>query len=332
MAFKSEKMPLVSILFPLLDDAEATKDSIEACLAQRYPNLETIIVDNGAGTASTEIGCSYGPRVRVVQIPQKVSAWAARTIGLSHAFGEFILFHESDAQLFPDRLWQDIEFATQPRTDIVISLDRWLREGEPLSFNPEPVCRRERRLLRSMEGISGDPQQALIALLQYGGPQHSCVLYRTSIVRALARYSDGTEIYEERELLFRALCRGATAVLNPRVTSARRFYAEKESRTSSQSTHESVRRLELAKHYAIALAEAGLFHEERLIQALVYHIRERVYEYARQRQHLETSDAALNLIASLRKGDQSNSVFEARSPSHDSIKPIETTNVDHLEV
>src|ERR1700761_152993 len=109
MAFKSDKLPLVSVLVRLSDNSGAVKDSIESCLAQRYPNVETIIVDNGAAAASAEIALSYEPRVRVVKMLRKVSMCVARNIGLSHAMGEFILFHEGDDLLFPDRFWQDIE-------------------------------------------------------------------------------------------------------------------------------------------------------------------------------------------------------------------------------
>jgi hypothetical protein len=325
MAFKSDRLPLLSILVPLRDNADAVKRALESCLAQRYPNVETIIVDNGAAAGSAEIAHSYGPRVRIVQIPQKVSMCVARNIGLSHALGEFVLFHERDDVLFPDRFWCDIELAMQPHTDIVISLDRLVREGETLSLNPEPICRRERRLLRSTMSISGVPAQGILSLLQHGSPRHSCVLYRTSIVRALAGYADVTEPCEEQDLLFRALCRGATAVLNPRVTSAHQLGDETESDSSTHSIHESMKRLELARRYATALTEAGLLREEFLRQALINFTVERVYEYAKQRQHLETAAAALNLIASLRNGDQINSVFDVRTPSVDSCLPSETT-------
>jgi hypothetical protein len=298
MPFGPGQLPVVSILCALHDDACVTRSSIESCVAQRYPNVEIIVVDNCAGDASVEIARSYEPLVRIVTIPQPLSPNAERNVGLSHASGEFVLFHESCDLEFPDRLLYDLEVAYRSRADVVISINRWLKDGEPLLQIREPVRRRERRLLNHIVGISGGREQALVNMLQYGGPEASCVLYRTSVVRALGGSIDYSEPYAGKELLFRALCRGATVAVNSRVTSIRRLRSGS-GQTAQTPAEDHVSRVALAKRYIAALEEAGLLHHENVWSALMVHVITRMYERAKEHPHPEVASAALNLFADL---------------------------------
>lgn len=301
MAFKSDQLPVVSIVIPLDNHAQVLGHSIESCLAQAYPNVEVLLVDNCSSDSSAEVARSYEPRVRVISLPQPISVCMARNVGLSHAIGDFVLFHESDDLLFPDRLWHDLEVVNrESRVDVVISIDRRFREGEPLLYDPSPMCRRERRLLRHMTSVSSKTEWSLISMLQYDGPQHSCALYRTSVVRALEGYSDEPGSYADRDLLFRALCRGAIVAVNPRITSAWRLHDCEKRRAPSLRKDDHIHRLALAKHYAAALKQAGLLYDESVQKALIAHVMTRVYDYAKKRRHPEISKAALDLVASLR--------------------------------
>jgi Glycosyl transferase family 2 len=292
------QLSTVSILMGLHDDAGDIRSSIESCLAQRYPNVEIIVVDNCAGDASVEIARGYEPLVRVVAIPQPLSPSAERNVGLSHASGEFVLFHESCDLEFPDRLLYDLKVAYRSRADVVISINRWRKDGEPLIQAREPLRRRERRLLAHIVGISGDREQSLINMLQYGAPEASCILYRTSVVRALGGSIDYSEPYAGKELLFRALCRGATVAVNPRVTSIRRLRDPGQAlQTPAEDEHAN--HLTLAKRYIAALEEAGLLHRENVRAALIAHVIARVYERAKECPHPEVASAALNLFADL---------------------------------
>lgn len=300
MAFKSDQLPVVSVVIPLNNHAHVVGASIESCLAQAYPNVEVVVVDNYSGDASVEVARRYEPRVRIISVPQPLGICMARNVGLSHAIGDFVLFHESEDLLFPDRLWHDLDVVTrEPRVDVVISLNRWFRDGEQLLYNPAPVCRRERRLLHHMMRVSSTTEWALISMLQYGGPQHSCILYKTSVARALGGYTDEIEPYADRDLLFRALCRGATVAVNPRVTSAWRLHDCENRMALNLRKHDHLHRLVLAKRYAAALKQAGLLHREAVQRALISHVMDRVYNYAKQRQHPEVAGAALDLVAAL---------------------------------
>lgn len=304
MPLKTAQLPLVSILVPLHGDAPSFRASILSCLAQRYSSVEIIVVDNCSGEISIDAVREFEPFVRIARVPKRISPGMERNVGMSHASGEFVLFHDIGDVEFPDRLWHDVEAAYRAHADIVISLNRWLFDGDPHVDSAEPICRRERRLLKHITNIAGGHEESLISLLQYGGPQPACMLYRTSMVRALGGYNDFCEPHAGRELLFRAVCRGAVVAVNPRVTSARRMYEPPTPLKSGTANGDQLDRLTLAKQYAAALREAGLLRCAPIRQALTEHVMDRVYDYAKGHRNSEIADAALTLFSALREGDR----------------------------
>lgn len=302
MPTKSGQLPAVSILVGLDEEPSLVQISLESCLGQRYPNVEIIVVDDGSCIAGLEAARRYERYIRIVGIPKRINAGFERSIALSHATGDFVLFQDCQDIQFPDRITQDVEAAIQSRADLVVSINRWFKPGEPTNFSQEPLCRRERRLLRQMASFGEALEGSLLSMLQYGGPQPSCVLYRTSVVCALRSYIDKGEPYDGKELLFRALCRGARVAINPLITCARRFDEANEP-ISTRLGEAHTRRLALAKEYTSALQEAGLLQHDLLRQALISHLVHRVYEPAKEQCAPEIAQDALRLTTGLQATD-----------------------------
>jgi hypothetical protein len=165
----------------------------------------------------------------------------------------------------------------RPRADLVVSLNRWFHDGERYCFDPQPLCRRERRLMNRILRLDGSREQSLVNLMELGGPQHCCVLYRTSVVRAAGGYADDLEPHAEKKLLFRLLCRGAQVAINPRITSARRIHRSPGRSEWERRPEEPEHRMSVAESYADALREAGLLRHEWLHQAFTAHVMGRLF-------------------------------------------------------
>lgn len=306
MAIKTDKPPLVSVLVSLSNRKENVKTSIESCLGQQYRNVEVIVIDDCTNQHLSELARSCEPWVRIVSVPRHLNAHASQNVGLSYALGDFVLFHETGDLLFADRLSYDLEVAQGTRADLVMSVNRLVRNGESTRYDAEPICRREKRLLRHITSIAGPTEGALTNMLQYGAPPHSCVLYRTSVVRALGGYADDCKRYAERELLFRAVSRGATVSVNARVTSARQFQEEPAALSPALRRDDMLQQLALGKRYTLAVQRAGLMDYTPLRDALITHIVERIYEPSKDFQFSDLAGAALNLIATLQGSNQAN--------------------------
>lgn len=294
----------VSIVVPLHDHADVVGASLESCLAQDHAEVEVIAVDDCSRDGSLDVARRYEPRVRVVRAPRHVGSCGARNIGLAHARGDFVLFHDSDDLLFPRRLTDDFDaLARQPAACVIVSANRWFTSGARGSVDARPIHRRERRLLRRMAAVTGAVPDALACLLRYGGPQHSCVLYRTAFVRALGGFADGTEPYADRELLFRALCQRPTVALNPRVTCGWRVWRSPARMTSVLRGDDFERRLALATRYAATLDRTGWLRHDPVRRALIAHVIGWVYDYAARCGDTPVAAAALRLVARLTRGD-----------------------------
>jgi glycosyltransferase involved in cell wall biosynthesis len=94
--------PLVSVVIPCFNQAHFLAEAIESVLAQTYPHIETIVVDDGS-TDNTLAVAGREPGVRRLrQLNSGVAS--ARNLGLAQARGGFLVFLDADDRLLPDAL------------------------------------------------------------------------------------------------------------------------------------------------------------------------------------------------------------------------------------
>jgi glycosyltransferase involved in cell wall biosynthesis len=99
--------PLVSVIVPNYNYAPALRLCLESLLAQTYPNLEIIVVDDCSTDDSPEVAASYG--VTVVKTPANCGAAGARNVGAEAAHGEIYFFIDSDVAAKPDAVANAVE-------------------------------------------------------------------------------------------------------------------------------------------------------------------------------------------------------------------------------
>lgn len=108
---KTMNNPLVSVVIPTYGGAEYLPRAIDSVLAQTYPEIEIIVVDdNGLGTpiqkATAEALKPYIDNYRVKYICHEVNknGSAARNTGANHANGEYIALLDDDDYFYPDNI------------------------------------------------------------------------------------------------------------------------------------------------------------------------------------------------------------------------------------
>ena len=93
----------VSVIVPCHNGARFLADAIDSILAQTYPALEILVIDDGSTDGTEAIATQYAAPVRYIrQTCQGVSA--ARNTGIQASRGNYLVFLDHDDRLLPHAL------------------------------------------------------------------------------------------------------------------------------------------------------------------------------------------------------------------------------------
>jgi hypothetical protein len=164
---------LVSVIVPTFNRAATLSEAIDSILAQTYPKLDVVVVDDGSTDETPNVLNKYKGKIRTL-VQSNAGASAARNRGISAARGEIISFLDSDDIWLPTKIekqvdlmeragksvpcclcnikmqWQDAESSSFEIAALkpAVSVGVWTNVGEILStrfllFNQGVAIRRE---------------------------------------------------------------------------------------------------------------------------------------------------------------------------------------------
>lgn len=94
-----------SIVIPVFNRERLVRRAIVSCLAQRHPNFEVVVVDDGSTDATAaRVAQIADSRLRLFVQPSNRGVSPARNLGVERARGEWIVFLDSDDELTDDAL------------------------------------------------------------------------------------------------------------------------------------------------------------------------------------------------------------------------------------
>ena len=134
MAESRRDTPLVSVVIPTYNRANLVGDAIDSVLAQTWPHVECIVVDDGSTDATGAVLDRFRGRITLIRQPNRGLA-AARNAGLRAARGAFVGFLDSDDAWLPPLLERVIPlFEADPDLGAVFVAEREIDEaGRPLA-------------------------------------------------------------------------------------------------------------------------------------------------------------------------------------------------------
>ena len=136
--------PRVSVVIPAFNAESYLGAAISSVLTQNYPEVETIVVDDGSSDATEDIARGYGPRIRYHRQSNSGCA-AARNAGIQIATGDYIALCDADDMLLPHHVERAMEVIEASPPGPGSAPTRWrcrVRASSDASFPTVPLRRR----------------------------------------------------------------------------------------------------------------------------------------------------------------------------------------------
>ena len=114
--------PKVTIVVPVYNVREFLPLCLHSVRAQRYPNLEVIVIDDGSSDGSFEMAAGFD-EIMKIRVLQKTNGGlgAARNTGFSRIEStDYLLFLDSDDALPLGSIWRYVSAAEKHKVDFVV--------------------------------------------------------------------------------------------------------------------------------------------------------------------------------------------------------------------
>ncbi len=122
--------PKVSIVIPAYNASNYLAEAIDSALAQTYPNVEIIVVNDGSkdNGATERIALSYGDKIRYFSKENGGSS-SALNMGIANMSGEWFSWLSHDDLYLPEKLEKQVAYMNALAVDDVAALSRHIFFG-----------------------------------------------------------------------------------------------------------------------------------------------------------------------------------------------------------
>lgn len=134
------RWPSLSVVVPARNEAEQLERAVRSRLADGYPALELVLVDDRSDDATGAIAerlAAADPRLSVVHVDHLPDGWLGKVHamhrGLARARGEWVLFSDADVHLAPGTLARIVAWAERTGVDHVAALPSFTARGPLLA-------------------------------------------------------------------------------------------------------------------------------------------------------------------------------------------------------
>lgn len=179
---------LASIIIPVYNAEKYIGDCLDSCLAQTYPHIEIIVIDDGSTDDSAKIIKRYGKKIRYYH-QQNGGGAVARNNGIKKARGEFLYFLDADDIVLPDAIATLVR--TIGNTDLAIGNYLQLKNGKRTT-----ICN-----VTQNETLAKDHLSLAFAF----HPVPSTKLYRKSIIDKYKIVAEPVRVSQDLNLYYKYL-------------------------------------------------------------------------------------------------------------------------------
>jgi glycosyltransferase involved in cell wall biosynthesis len=256
--------PLVSVIIPAYNAEAYIDDALRSVLAQSYPKIEIIVVDDGSTDATGERVAAYE---RTVSYHRQLNSGGfpgvARNIGMEMSDGDYICFLDADDVMLPNRVQSQVEFLNERREVGCVFGD--YRNFSASGFAPQShfqTCPRLSARLRAQSPLVLSSADATALLLRENVGIPSSLTIRRQVLECVPGFPAEYQIGEDFHFYYRISRRFSLGIID-QVLSFRRLHGNNLTRNSLRTLHDHV-----ASYGALRDSEASPQHNEMLEEML----------------------------------------------------------------
>lgn len=137
-------MDLVSIIIPVYNAGDYLKNSVESSLAQTYPDLEIILIDDHSTDQHTldllQQYAQQDSRIKLILSPENHGVSYSRNYAVSQCSGKYFTFLDNDDKFSPDFVEKMHDAIVKYDTDFVIcDAVNYTEPGSKAKFDPNEM-------------------------------------------------------------------------------------------------------------------------------------------------------------------------------------------------
>lgn len=186
-----KQLPLVSIVTPAYNQAEFLVETIESVLAQDYPNIEYIVLNDGSTDNTEEVLLRYEGRLKW-ETQKNMGQSKTLNKGWSISSGKYLGYLSSDDVLYPTAI-----------SDLVKILEN---DSEIVCVYPDSNLIDEKSIVVKERVCKGfDLEELIVCQECHIGPG---AIFRSSIYRHVGGWKTHLKLAPDREFWMRLACHG----------------------------------------------------------------------------------------------------------------------------
>ena len=226
----------VSVVIPTFNFSQFILDAVKSALAQKAPDLEIIVVDDGSTDNTADVLEPYKNKIKYFY-QENAGLSTARNTGINNSTGEFILFLDADDVLGPDAVASQVAYLQQNLAAFVaVCENKLFREtdsnGKPKPCGSWPLCR----------------ENLAVHLCYFNiAPPHSFLFRRQAIIET-GWFDHQLTACEDYDFWLRAAVKGFIPHYNPSgLVYYRRHQASMSADLENQHLHDAILHKRLSK-------------------------------------------------------------------------------------
>lgn len=201
--------PMFSVIIAVYNGGATLARAIDSVLAQSYPPLEIIVIDDGSTDNTADVARGYGGPVRYFY-QRNAGVSAARNAGARYAQGEWLAFLDADDWYYSDRLLRHADWiGRDPELDFLTGDFEYQQPNGTFIGRSMEKTQAGRALLAR----AGDSAEAVMTgdvlplfIEQHFGDTHTLSLRKVTFLE-LGGYPQGIAVCEDVNLLIRLVAR-----------------------------------------------------------------------------------------------------------------------------